>query len=124
MIELYNKKGDLIKRIHGPEQFLSQIKEHSDGNIKTSNPIKGKAQGAYRNPINTGEEIFVLFNGKLIDEEGSSLTNKILVFDWNGNPLKVYLLNQDIFAFTVDAINKKIYGISDNPEYHIIEFSY
>ena len=48
----------------------------------------------------------------------------MFVFDWDGNPKQILLLDQGIFAFTVDKENKKIYGISDKPDFHLVAFSY
>jgi hypothetical protein len=52
------------------------------------------------------------------------LANQMFVFDWDGNPKQILLLDQGIFAFTVDKENKKIYGISDKPDFHLVAFSY
>lgn len=124
LIEIYNKNGELLNRTHGPAHFFPKIKEHTDGNISSSNPIQGESMEAYSNPVNVGNEIFVLFKGYLFGEKNNDMTNQIFVFDWNGNPIRIYLLDQDIFTFTVDEVNHKIYGISDIPEFHIIEFPY
>lgn len=125
LIEIYNKEGDLQKRIHGPAQFFPFFKEFHDGNMIIARPEKGKQRDAYFNPVSVGDDFFVLFNGKLVDEEGySTLSNQIYVFGWDGTPKRILSLDQGIFTFTVDKENKKIYGISDNPEFHIVEFTY
>lgn len=72
-----------------------------------------------------GDEFFVLFSGKSMDEENYNiLSDEIFVFSWDGIPKKILSLDQGVFAFTVDEKNKKIYGISNTPEYHIVEFAY
>ena len=69
--------------------------------------------------------MFVLFNGKFVNKPGYNLLAKdILVFDWEGNPVRRYSLDKGIMRITVDSHNRKIYGISDSPEYHIVEFDY
>lgn len=125
LIEIYNIDGSLKKRFHGPEKFYAHFKEFHDGNYISASHEKGKNRDAYFNPVVVHDEIFVLFSGKYIDEEGYNiLANSILVFDWNGEPKKKMSLNQGVFSFTVDHKNKKIYGISDTPEYHILEYAY
>lgn len=52
------------------------------------------------------------------------LPDRIFVFDWNGIPQKIYTLDQGIINFAVDKVQKKIYGISSSPEFHVVEFSY
>lgn len=125
LIDIYDENGTLYKRIFGPEHFTSLFKEFNDGKVSSARSVPGKRRDAYFNPVSVGDEFFVLFNGKSEDEEGYSiLANQIFVFSWKGEPKKRLLLDQGIFAFTVDNQNKKIYGISDTPEYHIVEFKY
>lgn len=125
LIEIYDNEGNLQKRLHGPEQFVSSFKESRNGNVVMARRVKGQTRDAYFNPVSVGDDFFVLFNGKSEDEEGySQLSNQIFVFGWDGTPKQVLSLDQGVFTFTVDERNKKIYGISDQPEFHIVEFSY
>lgn len=125
LIDIYDKSGVLYKRISGPEHFTSQFKEFNDGKVSSARSVPGKRRDAYFNPVNVGNDFFVLFSGKSEDEEGYNiLSNQIFVFSWDGEPKKRLLLDQGIFAFTVDDKNKKIYGISNTPEFHVVEFEY
>lgn len=125
LIDIYNINGELYKRIVGPQHFTSVFKEFHDGNVISARSVQGKQRDAYFNPVSVGDEFFVLFSGKSMDKEGYTiLSDQILVFSWDGEPQKKLSLDQGIFAFTVDDKNNKIYGISDTPEYHIVEFEY
>ncbi len=125
LIEIYNIDGTLEKRIHGPENFETQFKEYNDGNIITSKSVKQTQRAAYYSPVSAGNELFILFNGKSAnDTDYNIFSNQIFVFDWNGKPKQIFKLDQDVYPITVDARKKKIYGISNNPEYHVVEFSY
>lgn len=125
LIEIYDIKGNLQKRLFGPEQFISRVKEYNDENISGSSPIKGSARDAFFSPVNAGDEFFVLYNGRYIDDPNhSSSCNQIFSFSWQGVPKKIYNLDDPVFSFTVDTKNKKIYGISNTPEFHIVEYSY
>lgn len=125
LIEIYNINGSLLKRLHGPEQFISRFKEHHDGEITVSSPVKGSNRDAFFNPENAGDKFFVLYNGGSLDDPGHSVScNKLFSFSWDGIPQTIYNLDDPIFSFTVDTRNKKIYGISETPEYHIVEYSY
>ena len=125
LIDILDKNGHLLKRIHGPGNFISSFKEFREGSTISANPVKGKTRDAYFNPVNVGDDFFVLYSGKSEDEEGDSiLTNQVLVFGWDGTPKQIITLDQAVFSITVDGKNKKIYGISDTPEFHIVEFSY
>ena len=45
-----------------------------------------------------------------------------MVFDDKGNPLQRYTLDSPIFTFTINPTTNKLYGLSDNPEFHVIEY--
>jgi hypothetical protein len=125
LIEIYDKNGTLKKRIHGPGKFFPHFKEFTDGVMITAKPVEEKYRAAFYSPVNIGDHFFVLYNGRNIRDKGfTMLAQQILVFDWDGNPIKRYLLDQGVSSITVDQKNKKIYGISNHPEYHIVEFSY
>lgn len=125
LIDIYNKEGILEKRIHGPECYLAHFKEHIDGNVVTSRAEKGTYRDAFYSPVSVGDSFFVLYNGKMVDEKGYNLlATQIFVFGWDGTPQQIFQLDQGVSRIAVDKNNKKIYGISDDPEYHIVEFVY
>lgn len=125
LLEIYDKSGKLEKRIHGPEHFYPHFQGYNDGGMMYSKTIPGKSRDAYYCPVSVGEQIFVLFNGKNPDKEGYNiLADRIFVFGWDGTPHKIYELDRGISYMDIDEKNKKIYGISDDPEYQIIEFTY
>ena len=125
LIEIYHANGTLFKRLHGPEGFFARFKEIHDGEVTTSSPEKGRNRDAYFSPENAGNEFFVLYDGEYIDDENSSqLCKQLFSFTWDGEPAYIYNLSDGIFTFTVDDNLKKIYGINDDPEFHIVEFDY
>ena len=125
LIDILDKDGHLEKRLHGPGHFISSFKEFHEGDVVSANSTKGQTRDAYFSPVSVGNDFFVLYSGKSEDEEGYSiLANQIFVFGWNGTPKQILLLDQGVFSITVDEKNKKVYGISDTPEFHIVEFSY
>lgn len=125
LIDIYGSNGKLCNRIHGPKFFVSHFKEFNDGKVTSTSAVKNQTRDAFFCPVNVGDEFWVLFSGKSESEENYSiLANQILVYGWDGTPRKVLNLDKGIFAFTVDKKNKKIYGISDEPDFHIVGFSY
>lgn len=125
LIRIYNLDGELLKSIHGPEQFFSYFKEIHNGNVVTSLMDRDKNRDAYFSPVNVGDRFFVLYDGEKVNAPGhDSLCDYIYSFTWDGTPETIYNLSEPIFSYTVDTNAKKIYGISDSPEYHIVEFSY
>lgn len=69
--------------------------------------------------------IKVLYDGRIYDTQNPTryLRDKLLVFDWDGKPVKYYKLSKPIFHFDIDEKHGILYGLSDNPEFHIISFS-
>lgn len=125
LIEIYTKEGVLENRIHGPEHFFPHFKEIKVEEATSSTTIPGISRDAYYSPVSVGEYIFVLFNGKYPGKLGYNiLADQIFVFNWDGVPQRIYNLDQGVLRIAVDEKNRKIYGISDDPDYKIIEFQY
>ena len=125
LVEVYDVSGHLIKRIHGPEHFFPDVKEQSYGEKTKVSASPNESRDAYFCPAIVGEEIFVLYSGKLYNpDQPSYLLNQLFVFDKNGNPQKQFELSEPIFTFTVDPVKHVIYGLTDNPEFRILKYSY
>lgn len=121
LIEYYDTNMNLIKRIHGPEHFFPEVHQVAD-RVETN---KGLERDAYFFPQSVGNEIFVLYSGKVFNpKKNDYLKDKILVFDWEGKAQKLYQLDVPIFDFSVDLKSRTIYGLTDKPESHIVQFKF
>lgn len=121
LIEYYDTDMNLIKRIHGPEHFFPEV--HQEGDRIATN--KGAERDAYYCPLSVGKKVFVLYSGKFFNPMNHDyLKDKILVFDWNGAPQQYYQLDTPIFDFAVDEKRGVIYGLTDKPESHIVQFNF
>ena len=49
---------------------------------------------------------------------------ELFVIGWDGSFECHYTLDQGVSSIAVDNQKRKIYGISDDPEYHIVVFDY
>lgn len=123
LIEIYDLNGNLLKQMHGPDQFIPHVKEKSlgDGYSKATYS-QGKSKEAYFMPTAVGDEIYVAYYGGLRENRWPDLTT-LLVFSAEGKPLRKYELSEPILSFVVDPQSKDIYATSDNPEYHLIKFN-
>lgn len=125
LIEIYDLNGNLKSRTQGPDLFFPSLKQRTDGEHIRVVSDTGKNFDAYFNPCIYKDEIFVLYSGLEFDgEKANYLLDRIIVFNLSGNPIRQYKLSEPIFNFTIDPESKKIYGISDDPEFHIVEFCY
>lgn len=121
LIEYYDANMNLIKRIHGPEHFFPEVHQVGD-RIKTN---EGAERDAYSFPLLVGQKVFILYSGKRFNPTHHDyLKDKILVFDWNGKPQQYYQLDTPIFDFAVDEKSRIIYGLTDKPESHIVQFKF
>lgn len=124
LIEVYDFKGNCIKRLHGPQQIqLAMELQSAGGDNVGARPVSGKTYKCYSSPVHAGNEVFALYFGEL-SENYEERDFKIIVFDWNGKPLRMYELDTHLFTFTVDDKHRIIYGITNSPEYRIIKFDY
>ena len=120
MLEIYDNKLNLLKRLQGPDQNVPDLKEEN-GRIQR----KGRAaKEAYFFPIATTDCFYVLYDGREYDVKSPTryLRDKLLVFDWEGNPIKYYQLSEPILHFSIDIKQQILYGVSDYPEFHIVAF--
>jgi hypothetical protein len=126
LIEIYDSNGNLKTRRHGPDHFYSIKKEVSSGDEYRVRSIEGKTRDAYRSPLALEDEIWTIYDGKVFDRktENSFLCNTIIVFDWNGNPIRQYTTDTSFYSLAIDQKNRVFYGITLNPEYAFVKFNY
>lgn len=70
--------------------------------------IKG-SRDAYFEPYIVGDEVMVIYSGLSPEER---INKRLLVFDASGNPVKHFLLDENILTFAVDETNKIIYVVT------------
>ena len=121
LIEIYDFKGKLLKRLHGPDQLFPQVKEVRSKDGYSTVSSMGKSIFTYFRPVIVDDEIYVSYSGnhQTIDENTPRI-HHILVFDLDCNPVRRYELPKSIVSFTVDSDTKLIYATSDEPEFHMV----
>jgi hypothetical protein len=121
LIEIYNFDGELLKTLHGPEQFFPHLKEiKREGGFSSLRSEEGKSKDAFFNPIVIGDEIYVSYSGNLRGREEITPIMHILVFDYECNPIRRYELPEPIVMYAVDPQTNYIYATSRIPDYHMI----
>jgi hypothetical protein len=78
----------------------------------------------YKGAYGSEKFCYMLYSGRTYAENnhkrlGASL---IFVFDWDGNFVKSFQLDNDVMTFCIDEKNNTIYGIVLNEEYDIMKF--
>ena len=87
-----------IIRIQGHDGIFPKVKEFNDRVRR-----EGVSREGYFFPVVTNEYIYVLYDGREYDVENPSryLRDKLLVFDWNGKPVKYYQISECILSICV-----------------------
>lgn len=70
------------------------------------------------------EYVYVLYSGRTFAEHGmqSHHCDNLLIYDWDGNPIKHYILDIPMTSMKYDKKNNSIYGIAYHPEGAFIEY--
>jgi hypothetical protein len=73
----------------------------------------------------TNEYVFAIYSGKNVEDNGEPDAyqgSHLLIYDWDGNPVRQYLLEKPLYAMGYDAAGNTVYGISYDPEGVLIEY--
>lgn len=73
-------------------------------------------QIGYINLSATTQYVYALYSDKKVYESGNRKSNTVLVFDWNGNPVKKYILDTDAYYIAVDEAQQGIFAAVKNSE--------
>lgn len=109
-IEVSNNTIKLIKslRLRNPVSEALQ-----DGNLSRVMPDRSNPIG-YIDIASTNDYVYALYTDKLLtDKEGNSNSKSsdlVLVYDWEGNPVKIVKLNQEVYYITVNEKQAKLYA--------------
>lgn len=68
--------------------------------------------------------VITLYSGRTFNSHGmtSHYCEHVLIYDWDGEPVKHFLLEKPLYSLGFDNENKIIYGIGYDPEGVIIEY--
>jgi|AntRauTorckE6833_2_1112554.scaffolds.fasta_scaffold00169_25 hypothetical protein len=80
-------------------------------------------KAAFASPVAGQSHYFVLYSGKTSEDvemtegaEWRAFTNRVKVFDFNGNEIQEIILDEDLFIITVNYDESMIYGITIDRE--------
>ncbi len=116
IIDIYDSKGDLMKRLMGPDKFIPQFKlVHINTNMTTVS-FTSEQRNGYGRILPSDNSFYTLYSGLKMNEKGGYLFNQILEFDWNGKTLKRYKLSLPVVDAVFDRKHKKFYFLNSNNE--------
>ncbi|MEA3450468.1 MAG: BF3164 family lipoprotein [Bacteroidota bacterium] len=116
VIEIFDAKGNSIFVGHGPENFeLVNFQPDKIENLTGRYGLKkNKSKLAYLDGVVNDKYIYTLYAGFIFGKGISYCSDKILVFDWDGNPVKYLQLTEPITVFDIDEKTNTLYGYNTN----------
>lgn len=127
LIEIFGTEGELITRIHGPQQFLPEFETGIRGNYPNMIRKYNKTRYAFRSISSNEDLVFLLYDeGKTHSkEEGEKAIHysTIVSIDWEGNPKAYYELDHPVTSIAVDWNDHIIYGL-DRIESEVYSFKF
>ena len=130
MFEIYNVDGTNVKLAMGNYSTIPKYKEIVSPSLGRSVVYEDIKNGKGRNLWLTVSEknIFILYQDyskkEAIDVDGTvkEIADMVLVFDWDGKPIKAYTLDCFIQTISYDKTTNRLYAIHHNPYPEIIYF--
>jgi len=109
------QKNGTLTKIRDIHFDYATYRPEGDGKNTIAATIMKESKAAFISATATSNYIYLLYSGRTIgvDINLAFKSNTILVFDWEGNPIKRYNLDIDITTFTVSEDDKTIYAISN-----------
>ena len=129
-IELYDRQGDIIRFIIGPDHFAPDVIKITQGNM-VERKLGKNGRRAFMFPVAKDGGFWAIYYGYITFDESIALRPEdkytvILNYDWNGKPLNKYIIQADLRGFDIDENKGLLYGIilTEEGEQKIIKAKY
>jgi hypothetical protein len=111
-LELLDLDNGKYKKIKGPVGFLPRLAPfENNAGVTVATPGRETRFGFLKGHV-TARYCYLLFSGYSIQSFHRFYGNKILVYDWEGNPVKEINLKNDIIDFSVSSDDKILYTLN------------
>lgn len=115
-LDFFEVKDSKIKQIklqRWKNPILKSVVE-GNGTMFSATPTE-KTETGYINICSTSQYLYALHSEKSLYENWRKSTT-VLVFDWNGSPVKKYILPQETYYIAVNEKLKRLYAAVKNKE--------
>ncbi|RZS94779.1 TolB-like protein [Cecembia calidifontis] len=122
-IDIIDIENEEVITVYGPIDELPEFRVSMNQGFQMPAFDLSKLTLKYLDIYAGDKSFFALYSGKSFREisEDSNL-NRLFEFDYDGKVLNHYQLDFPLIGFTVDEINRKIYGISTDMDPGIVLF--
>ncbi|MDR0973337.1 MAG: TolB-like 6-bladed beta-propeller domain-containing protein [Prevotellaceae bacterium] len=103
-----------------PELKRVRISENDYAHALTINTIEG-----FTGVACTDKYVYAVYSGRTVATHGLGLQNNgeyLLVYDWDGNPVRHYVLEIPLRSVGYEEETGTLYGISQDPEGALVEY--
>jgi len=129
MFEIYNVNGTNVELAMGNYTTIPRYRNDSKNSGGTDIFVEflGNGKGRNRRLAISDENIFILYQdyekaGIFKPTDYNNRANMVLVFDWDGNPVKLYMLDCFVEWVDYDKSTNRLYAVSNNPYPAIVYF--
>ena len=123
IIDFFDLKNDsLIKIASYHNTYPQYVPKEQGGGFGVA--LENNNKTGYVRLYGTEKYVYALYSGRTWEEKGAASVECIdlLVFDWEGHPVKHYILNQALLTFCISSDDKTGYGIGYAPESTLFKF--
>ena len=122
MFEIYNFDGADVKLAKGNYSTIPQYREiiRGDGARTVATSLLNGKGNNYGITV-SDENIFILYQdhkraGIVSETDTNKPADMVLVFDWNGKPIKIYELDCFVYGISYDKATNRLWAIHDNKD--------
>jgi len=124
-VDIIDLKHRQIKTIFGPVDEFPELKISKSMGYQMPNYNINTLTSKYLDAFAGEESFFVLYLGKSYRQISEEIDlNRIFEIDYQGNILNHFHIDYPLMGFTVDEVNRKIYGVTIDEDPGIVEFDY
>lgn len=118
------RENDVMNKVFDFQGELAQFVLEGDGIKISSAAIKKESKMFFIDANCTQNYIYLLISDKIIGDDfyNAIRSNKILVFDWNGNPVTSLSLDIEVNSIAVDSSDKVLYAYDQGNE-QLVKFN-
>lgn len=108
-ISIYNKELELIKILTGPDMIEPQYRLKGENHVSF---IPRKEYRGYYPSCHTNNSIYIIYVGLNGIDSAINFRRPVEVFkfDWDGNPVKRYIMDRYIYDISISSDEKVLYG--------------
>ena len=121
--EIDEGKLAVIRQLHwGDPDYRPSEMDLGNGYVGFSADLTESSIVGYINLAATGRYVYALYSDKKVYESARK-SKEVLVFDWDGNPVRRYALDADAYSIAVDEASGKLFAAivkEDTGEWDIV----